>query len=60
MCAKDTASITSEFDSEFQVAGKACLNALVFIHSALIIGYSKRIADLAIKNRLRSMPEGSD
>ena len=43
--------------SEFQVAAKARLDALVFITVALIIGYSKRIADLAIKNRLRCPKE---
>jgi len=43
----------------FQVAAKRSPNALVTIRGAALNRYHKQIADLAIKNRLPSMYEGS-
>jgi len=50
----------SDLDGAFKAAANARSDALIAIHSALIIRYSKRIADLAIKNRLPSISEGRD
>jgi putative ABC transport system substrate-binding protein len=49
-----------DFEAALRVAAKAPSGALVTINNALVRRYSKRIADLAIKNRLPSMYEGRD
>jgi len=48
-----------DFVGAFQAAAKGRANALVTILSAVFNRYRKQIADLAIKNRLPSMCEGS-
>jgi putative ABC transport system substrate-binding protein len=47
-------------EGAFQDAATGHANALIPIRSILIGRYPKRIAELAIKNRLPSMCEGSD
>jgi putative ABC transport system substrate-binding protein len=49
-----------DFEGAFQAAAKGRLNALVTLRIVLFVRYAKRIADLAIKNRLPSMYEGSE
>src|SRR5262245_25868081 len=49
-----------DFEGVFQAAAKGRVNALITVRNALLNRYAKRIADLAIKNRLPSMHEGSD
>jgi len=49
-----------DFDGAFQAAAKGRVSALITIRNSLLSRYQKRIADLAIKNRLPSMCEGSD
>ena len=49
-----------DFEGAFQAAPKGRASALIMIRTALLIRYTKQIADLAIKNRLPSMCEGSD
>jgi putative ABC transport system substrate-binding protein len=44
----------------FREAAKGRVSGLIATQSATLIPYWKKIADLAIKNRLRSMFEGSD
>jgi ABC-type uncharacterized transport system substrate-binding protein len=44
----------------FQTATRGRVNALITVRTALLINYRKQIADLAIKNRLPSIQEGSD
>jgi len=46
-----------DFDTAFQAAAKGRVSALITITDALFSRYQKRIADLAIKNRLPSMYE---
>jgi putative ABC transport system substrate-binding protein len=48
-----------EFEKAFQAAVKGRVNALVTVSTALLLDNPKRIADLAIKNRLPSMHEGN-
>ena len=48
-----------DFDGAFQAAAKARVNALITIRDAVTASYVKRIAELAIKNRLPSMNEDS-
>ena len=48
-----------DWEGAFQVAVKGRAGALLTIHNALIVRHPKQIADLAIKNRLPSMYEGS-
>ena len=48
-----------DFEGAFQAAAKVRAGALITIHNFLIGRYRKRIADLAIKNRLPSMYEDS-
>ena len=48
-----------DFEGAFQAAAKGRASALITIRSALLVRYPKQIADLAIKNRLPSMYEGS-
>jgi putative ABC transport system substrate-binding protein len=46
-----------DFEGAFQSAAKDRVNALITVRDALTAGNLKRIADLAIKNRLPSMNE---
>ena len=48
-----------DFEGVFQAAKKERANALIAVSNIRIIGYQKRIADLAIKNRLPSMYEAA-
>jgi putative ABC transport system substrate-binding protein len=49
-----------DLEGAFQAAAKGRANALITVRNAPLIIYRQRIADLAIKNRLPSMCEGSD
>ncbi|HEY6365318.1 MAG TPA: ABC transporter substrate-binding protein [Candidatus Binatia bacterium] len=49
-----------DFEGVFQAVCTARVSALIPIRNSLINRYPKRIADLAIKNRLPSMCEGTD
>jgi putative tryptophan/tyrosine transport system substrate-binding protein len=51
---------TPDLDDAFQTASVGRSAALVAIYSAVFVRYAKQIADLAIKNRLPSMFEGSE
>jgi ABC-type uncharacterized transport system substrate-binding protein len=46
-----------DFEGVFQAAKKGRVNALIAVSNIRLSGYRKRIADLAIKNRLPSMGE---
>ena len=48
-----------DFDAVFQAAAKGRASALITVSSSLFDRYTKRFADLAIKNRLPSMHEVS-
>jgi ABC-type uncharacterized transport system substrate-binding protein len=48
-----------DFEGAFQAAAKGHANALITIAGSLLNRHAKRIADLAIKNRLPSMHERS-
>jgi putative ABC transport system substrate-binding protein len=48
-----------DFEGAFQTAAKWRANALITVRGGLLAPHTKRIADLAIKNRLPSMHEGS-
>ena len=48
-----------DFDGAFQTAVKGRASALITITNPLVLRYRKRITDLAIKNQLPSMYEGS-
>jgi ABC-type uncharacterized transport system substrate-binding protein len=50
----------TDLEGAFQAAAKGRASALITVRSPLLLSYPKRIADLAIKNRLPSMFEGSD
>jgi putative ABC transport system substrate-binding protein len=50
----------ADLEGAFQAAAKGRASALITIRNGLLNRYTKRIADLAIKNRLPSMYEGSD
>jgi putative ABC transport system substrate-binding protein len=49
----------ADFEGAFQAAAKKRVNALITIRDAVTASYLKRIADIAIKNRLPSMNEDS-
>jgi len=49
-----------DLEGAFQAAAKGRVSALVTVRGSLLNRNSKRIADLAIKNRLPSMYEGSE
>ena len=49
-----------DFEGAFQAAAKERVSALITIRDVLINRYRKRITNLAIKNRLPSMYEGSE
>jgi putative tryptophan/tyrosine transport system substrate-binding protein len=50
----------ADLEGTFQAATKGRANALMTVRNPLLLRYPKRIANLAIKNRLPSMYEGSD
>ena len=47
-----------DLEGAFQAAAKGRTNALITVTGTLLFRYPKRIADLAVKNRLPSMYEG--
>jgi putative tryptophan/tyrosine transport system substrate-binding protein len=49
-----------DLEGAFQAASKERASALITIRNPILTDYPKQIADLAIKNRLPSMHEGSD
>ncbi|MBI2089239.1 MAG: ABC transporter substrate-binding protein, partial [Deltaproteobacteria bacterium] len=49
-----------DLEGAFEAAAKGRANALITIRNPVLRRYPKRIAELAIKNRLPSMYEGSD
>jgi putative tryptophan/tyrosine transport system substrate-binding protein len=49
-----------DLEGAFQAAAKAHVNALITVRTAVLNRYAKQIAELAIKNRLPSMHEGSE
>ena len=49
----------ADVDAAFHATAKGRVNALITVRDAVLIGYQKRIADFAIKNRLPSMSESS-
>src|SRR5262249_14234110 len=49
-----------DLEGAFREAGKQHTSALITVRDTVINRYAKRIADLAIKNRLPSMYEGND
>jgi len=49
-----------DFENAFQAAAKGRANALITVSNVVLNAYPKRIADLAIKNRLPAMSERSD
>src|SRR5262249_11535941 len=49
-----------DLESAFRDATEGRVNALITTRAGLLFRYRKKIADLAIKNRLPSMFEGSD
>ena len=51
---------TPDLEAAFHTAAKGRVSALITIRNPLFSRYPKPIADLAIKNRLPSMYEGSD
>jgi putative ABC transport system substrate-binding protein len=53
-------SSNPDFEGSFQAATKARVNSLITVRTGGFFKYTKRIAELAIKNRLPSMHEGSD
>ena len=48
-----------DFDGSFQTAVKGRVSGLITITNPLVLRYTKQIAELAIKNQLPSMYEGS-
>jgi ABC-type uncharacterized transport system substrate-binding protein len=53
-------SSNPNFEGAFQSATKGRVNSLIVVRTGGFFRYTKRIAELAIKNRLPSMHEGSD
>jgi putative tryptophan/tyrosine transport system substrate-binding protein len=49
-----------DFEGVFEAATKGSVGALITSSDGLLVGYPKRIADLAIKNRMPSMHDRSD
>jgi ABC-type uncharacterized transport system substrate-binding protein len=54
----EVGSTNPDFDALFRAAVKGRANALITVRGGALNRYTKRIADLAIKNRLPSMHEG--
>jgi putative tryptophan/tyrosine transport system substrate-binding protein len=55
----DVSGPNPDFEGAFKAATKRRVNAIVVLSTVLLLNYSKRIAEVAIKNRLPSMFEGS-
>jgi putative ABC transport system substrate-binding protein len=51
---------TPDFEGAFRAAAKGRASALITVRGSLLAPHTKRIADLAIKNKLPSMHEGSE
>jgi putative tryptophan/tyrosine transport system substrate-binding protein len=51
---------TPDLEAAFQAAAKGRVSALITVRNPVLLRYSKQIVDLAIKNRLPAMYEGSD
>ncbi len=51
---------TPDLEGTFQAAAKGRASALIIVRNPVLNRYTERIVDLAIKNRLPSMYEGSD
>ena len=49
-----------DFDGSFQAATKGHISAMITMNNLVLTRYQKRIADLALKNRLPSMCERND
>jgi putative tryptophan/tyrosine transport system substrate-binding protein len=49
-----------DFEGAFQAAAKGRVSALITVRATVLIPNRKKIADLAIRNRLPSMYEGND
>ena len=49
-----------DFDGAFNALAKQRVNGLVTIRTVLLVNYVKRIADLALKNKMPSMHEGNE
>jgi putative tryptophan/tyrosine transport system substrate-binding protein len=49
-----------DLEGAFQAAARGRASALILVRTTLLIGYRKQIADLAIKNKLPAMSEGSN
>ena len=60
MLSLEVSSSNPDFEGAFQAASKGRANALITVRTGGFFRHSKRIAELAIKNRLPSMHEGSD
>jgi putative ABC transport system substrate-binding protein len=56
----EVSSSNADFEGAFQAATKARVNSLITVRTGGFFRHTKRIAGLAIKNRLPSMHEGSD
>jgi len=52
-------SSNPDFEKAFQAAAKGRVNALITVRNPVLIDNRKRIAELAIQNRMPSMSEGS-
>ena len=52
-------SLKPEFDEAFQTAVRGRASAIITLRNSLLIDNRKRIADLAIQNRIPSISEGS-
>jgi putative tryptophan/tyrosine transport system substrate-binding protein len=55
----DVSGPNPDFEGAFKAATKRRVNAVVTLSTVLLLNYSKRIAEVAVKNRLPSMFEGS-
>jgi putative tryptophan/tyrosine transport system substrate-binding protein len=58
--AAEVSSTKPDWEALFRAALKTRVNAMITARNALLVVHRKQIADLAIKNRLPLMSEGSD
>ena len=58
--ALEVATPNPDFDDTFRQAGKKRVNALITTRGNVLVRHGKQIAELATKNRLPLMAEGSD
>jgi ABC-type uncharacterized transport system substrate-binding protein len=56
----EVSSTEPDWEALFRAALKTRVNAMITARNALLVAHRKQIADLAIKNRLPLMSEGSD